>query len=115
LSDAVWSISTIKVDSNMGDAYLEGIKRTWVASNELSKKLGQIEITRSHQRSPDTGEFNMMLIAKFKNTADRPQQGPLTPRSEWVRPATRETTSSPEELPGNAQVHGPVLMRGHLK
>ena len=30
VSDSVWSISTIKVDSNMGDYYLEGIKSTWV-------------------------------------------------------------------------------------
>src|SRR6202171_4140436 len=43
VSDAVWSVTTVKVHSNMGDAYLEGLKQTWVASNEVAKKLGQIE------------------------------------------------------------------------
>ena len=36
-SDAVWSVTTIKVDPNMGDAYLEGLAKTWVASNKIAK------------------------------------------------------------------------------
>jgi hypothetical protein len=67
-SDAIWSITTIKVHPNMGDAYLEGIKKTWVSSNQLSKSLGQIEdyqILRSDM--PDSGDFNVLLIVKFKN------------------------------------------------
>ena len=43
VSDAVWAVTTIKVKSNMGDAYLEGLKKTWVPGNEISKSLGQIE------------------------------------------------------------------------
>ena len=43
VSDSVWSITTIKVDSNMGDYYLEGIKSTWVESNDVAKSLGHIE------------------------------------------------------------------------
>ena len=71
VSDAVWSVSTIRVDANMDDAYLEGIKKTWVASNEVAKKLGQIEsysIFRSDL--PQSGDFNLLLIVKFANTAD---------------------------------------------
>lgn len=69
VSEAVWSVSTIKVHSNMGDAYLEGLKKTWVASNEVAKKLGQIEdyhIFRSDLE--DSGSFNLLLVVKFKNT-----------------------------------------------
>jgi len=63
VSDAVWSVTTVRVDSNMGDAYLEGIKSTWAAGNEVSKKLGQIEsysIFRSDLQ--DSGDFNLLLI-----------------------------------------------------
>ena len=55
----------------MDDAYLEGIERTWVASNEVAKKLGQIEsysIFRSI--SPQSGDFNLLLVVKFANTSD---------------------------------------------
>ncbi len=68
-SDAVWSVTTVKVHSNMSDAYLEGLKSTWVASNEVAKKLGQIEeynIFRSDL--PESGNFNLLLVVKFKNT-----------------------------------------------
>jgi|GEM_PF-159697 len=71
VSDAVWSISTVKVDANMGDYYLEGLRSTWIASNEVMKKLGQIEDYSIYASDfPQSGEFNMLLIVKFANTAD---------------------------------------------
>jgi hypothetical protein len=69
VSEAVWYVTTVKVDPNMGDAYLEGIKATWAASNDVSMELGQIEeykILRSDL--PESGEFNLLLMVKFKNT-----------------------------------------------
>jgi hypothetical protein len=71
VSDAVWQVTTVKVDAGMGDAYLEGLKKTWVTSMQAQKKLGNIEdfkIFRSDLFM--SGEFNMMLVVKFKNTAD---------------------------------------------
>lgn len=71
VSDAVWSVTTVKVDSNMGDAYLEGIANTWVPGNIIAQELGQIEswsIFRSDL--PDSGDFNLLLIVKFANTSD---------------------------------------------
>lgn len=71
VSDAVWSVTTIKVDSNMGDAYLEGIRNTWAPGNETAKELGQIEdywIYRS--QLPESGDFNLLLVIKFADTAD---------------------------------------------
>lgn len=70
-SDAVWSVTTVKVDPNMSDAYLEGIKQTWAASNAVAKKLGHIEdykIYRSDLES--SGDFNLLLVIKFASTAD---------------------------------------------
>ena len=42
ISDAIWIVTTVKVEPNMGDDYLEGIRETWVAGNEVAKELGQI-------------------------------------------------------------------------
>ena len=68
VSDAVWSVTTVKVHSNMGDAYLEGLKHTWVASNEVAKKLGQIEDYHIYRSDLlESGEFNLLLVVKFKN------------------------------------------------
>ena len=71
ISDAVWSVSTIKVHPNMNDDYLEGIIKTWVSGNEVAKKLGQIEeysIFRSEL--PQSGDFNLMLVIKYAKGAD---------------------------------------------
>jgi hypothetical protein len=68
LSDAVWSVTTVRVKSNMTDAYLEGIKKTWVASNDVAKALGQMEDYHIYvSELPASGEFNLLLVAKFKN------------------------------------------------
>jgi hypothetical protein len=68
VSDAVWQVTTIKVHSNMDDAYLEGLKKTWVASSEVAKKLGQIEEYHIYRSDlAESGSFNLMLVVKFKN------------------------------------------------
>ena len=80
VSDAVWSVTTVKVDSNMGDAYLEGLRETWVPGNKISKELGQIEdwwIYRSDLQS--SGDFNLLLVVKFADTAA------LAPNKEELR------------------------------
>jgi hypothetical protein len=76
-SDAVWSVTTIRVAPNMDDAYLEGLAKTWVTTNEVAKKLGQIEeyhIYRSDM--PQSGDFNLLLVVKFKdaNSANQPNK-----------------------------------------
>ena len=68
VSDAVWQVTTIKVHSNMDDAYLEGLKKTWVASSDVAKKLGQIEEYHIYRSDlGESGSFNLMLVVKFKN------------------------------------------------
>lgn len=71
VSDAVYSVTTVKVDSNMGNAYLEGLRETWIPGNKIAQELGQIEswsIFRSDL--PDSGDFNLILVVKFANTSD---------------------------------------------
>lgn len=71
VSDAVWQVTTVKVDAGMGDAYLEGLRKTWLTSMEAQKKLGQVEDYKIFRSDlPMSGEFNFMLVVKFKNTAD---------------------------------------------
>jgi len=115
ISDAVWSVTTVKVDANMGDAYLEGIKNTWAAGFEVAKELGQIEswsIFRSDL--PQSGDFNLLLIVKFANTAD------LAPNKErydafvkaFGEDRNKESTEfAQKNYPGMRELTGQYLMR----
>ena len=115
ISDAVWSMTTIRVAANMDDAYLEGIKKTWAASNKVAQELGQIEswsIFRSDL--PQSGHFNLLLIVKFANTAD------LAPNkarydefmAEWGEARSEETTEySQKNYPGMRKITGEYYMR----
>jgi hypothetical protein len=68
VSDAVWVVTTVKVEPNMIDAYLEGLKDTWVSGNEVAKSLGQMEAYQIFvSELPGSGDFNVVLIGKFKN------------------------------------------------
>jgi hypothetical protein len=68
VSEGFWGVSTIKVKSNMIDAYLEGLKKTWMSGCEVSKSLGQIEGCKIYVSDlPDSGDFNVMLVTMFKN------------------------------------------------
>ena len=114
-SDAVWSVTTVRVNSNMGDAYLEGIKNTWAAGNEIALKLGQLEsysIFRSDL--PDSGEFNLLLVVKFESSAD------LAPNkaryeafmNEWGKEnADASTEHAQKNYPGMRTITGEYLMR----
>ena len=71
VSDSVWEISTIEVDANMGDYYLEGLKSTWIESNEVAKSLGHIQDYRILVSTlPESGDFNMLLSVKHASMAD---------------------------------------------
>ena len=69
MSDELWNITMVKVDPNMGDDYLEGLRDTWVAANKVAKELGQIEdffIYRS--QLPESGHANLFLVVKYPNS-----------------------------------------------
>jgi hypothetical protein len=115
VSDSVWSVTTIKVDANMDDAYLEGIKQTWVASNEVAKKLGQIQdykILRSDL--PQAGQFNLLLVVIYKNSADL---APSKARyeafmKEWGEARNKETTEfAQKNYPAMREITGQYNMR----
>lgn len=115
VSDAVWSVTTVRVHPNMDDAYLEGLKNTWVTGNKVAKDLGQIEswsIFRSDL--PQSGEFNLLLIVKFANTAD------LAPNKEryeafmkaFGEERSRDTTEyAQKNYPGMRELTGQYYLR----
>lgn len=71
VSKAIWNVTTVRVDSNMGDAYLEGIRNTWLKGNEIAKKLGQIEDYSIYRSDlPNSGDFNLLLVIKFASGED---------------------------------------------
>lgn len=71
IDERVSQVTLVKVNNNMTDDYLEGIRSTWVAANKVAKELGHIEDYAIYVSDlPASGDFNMMLVVTFKNTAD---------------------------------------------
>ena len=115
VSDAVYSVTTVKVDSNMGDAYLEGLRATWIPGNIIAKELGQIEDWSIYRSDlPESGEFNLILVVKFANTSD------LAPNKEaydaFMAKYTQEasdaaTDYSQKNYPAMRELTGQYLMR----
>jgi len=115
VSDAVWSITTIKVHSNMDDAYLEGLKKTWVDSNEVAKKLGQIEEYHIYRSDlPGSGSFNLLLVVKFKNSeALAPSKARYDAfMKEWGEARNKQTTQTAQhDYPAMRDITGEYMMR----
>ena len=71
ISEGVSNVTTVKVDSNMIDKYLEGLSKTWVPANEVAKELGQIQDYGIYvSELPNGGEFNVVLVVEMANASD---------------------------------------------
>ena len=71
VSEGVSNVTTIKVDSNMIDTYLEGLRDTWVPANEVAMELGQIKDYGIYvSQLPNGGDFNVILVVRFESAAD---------------------------------------------
>jgi len=70
ISDAVWSVTMVKLDPGTLDIYLEGLKSTWVAGNEMAKSLGHLEDYAIYaNQAVGAGAFDLMLVIKFPDSA----------------------------------------------
>lgn len=115
VSDSVFLVTAVRVDANMDDAYLEGIKQTWAASNDVAKELGQIVNYRIFRSDlPQSGDFNLLLVIEFANTAD------LAPNKErydafieaWGQAnADASTDYAQKNYPGMREITGDYMMR----
>lgn len=114
-SDEIYLVTTIKVDSNMGDAYLEGLKKTWIPGQEAAKKLGHINdyaIYRS--QFSESGDFNLILVVTLDSAAD------LQPSKERYEAMMKEfgkeqadasTEFAQENYPAMRVITGDYMMR----
>lgn len=69
ISEGVSNVTTVKVDSNMIDKYLEGLSKTWAPANDVAIKLGQIEgYSIFVSELPNSGDFNVVLVTRMKNS-----------------------------------------------
>ncbi len=70
-SDAVWSVTHVDLDPGAMGIYLEGLKSTWIAANEVAKELGQIEDYAIYANQYGSGDdFDLVLVVKMASTAD---------------------------------------------
>ena len=71
LSDSVTNVTTVKVDSNMIDKYLEGLSKTWAPAQKIRKELGHIDGYWIHvSQLENSGDFNVVLGIDFASAAD---------------------------------------------
>jgi len=71
ISSGVSNVTTVKVDSNMIDKYLEGLKATWAPANDVAVELGQIEgYSIFVSELANSGDFNVILVVRMNNAAD---------------------------------------------
>ncbi|GLP95487.1 hypothetical protein [Paraferrimonas sedimenticola] len=65
------TVTTVKVDANMGDVYLAGLKESWVKAVTIQKEMGYIKNYRIFASElPQSGDFNMLLVVYFDSAAD---------------------------------------------
>jgi hypothetical protein len=70
-SDSVWIVTHVDLDPGTMGIYLEGLKSTWIAANEVAKELGQIKdyaIYSNQFGSAD--DFDLVLVIEMEGTDD---------------------------------------------
>lgn len=115
VSDAVYSVTTVKVDSNKGNAYLEGLRDTWIPGNKIAQELGQIESWSIYRSDlPESGDFNLILVVKFANTSDlAPNKATYDAfMAKYTQEASDAATEySQKNYPAMRELTGQYLMR----
>jgi len=71
LGSQIFSITTVKIDPNMQDVYLAGLRESWVKAVKIQKELGFIKDWKIYASDLSvSGDFNMVLMVLFENAAD---------------------------------------------
>ncbi|MBV7264985.1 hypothetical protein [Erythrobacter ani] len=68
-SDEVVEMTLVKVDEGQFETYLEGLRSTWAAANQVQKDLGYIKDFAIYGVPYGENEFNMVLVVVFPDTA----------------------------------------------
>ncbi|QUL36667.1 hypothetical protein [Erythrobacter sp. JK5] len=67
-SQEVVEMTLVKVDSGQFETYLEGLKSTWVAANQVQKDLGQVKDFAIYGVPYGENHFNLVLVVVFPST-----------------------------------------------
>ena len=71
LGTEITSMTTVRIDPNMEDVYLAGLRDSWVKAVKIQKELGYIKDWKIYGSDLATsGEFNMLLVVTFSSSAD---------------------------------------------
>ena len=114
VSETISNVTTVKVDSNMVDKYLEGLRTTWAPTNEIAKELGQIEDYGIYvSQLPNGGEFNVILVVMMKDaSAMQPDQSKYDAfMAKWSEESQKKSEKVVMTYPDIRTITGEYLMR----
>ncbi|WP_299573579.1 hypothetical protein [uncultured Shewanella sp.] len=93
LGSEITMMTTVKVDPNMGDIYLAGLRSSWVKAVNIQKELGFIKDWKIYGSDLATsGDFNMLLVVTFDNAAD------IEPNKEKYKQFMQKWSDSDEKM-----------------
>ncbi len=114
ISPSVSNVTTVKVDSNMIDKYLEGLKATWAPANDVAVELGQIESYSIFvSELANSGDFNVILVVTMKNSSDmQPDQAKYDAfMKKWGEENQKLSDKIVVTYPDIREITGEYLMR----
>lgn len=114
IGEEIMNVTMVKVDSNMIDEYLAGLKETWVSSNEIAKENGDITDYGIYvSQLPASGDFNVVLTIVMPNAA---AMQPSEKRfNDFMKAWGKKNADRSDELvktyPGIREIKGEYLLR----
>ena len=71
LGTEIITMTMVKIDPNMEDVYLAGLRESWVKAVKIQKELGFIKDWKIYGSDLSvSGNFNMVLMVMFDNAED---------------------------------------------
>ena len=114
IGEGVSNVTTVKVDSNMVDKYLEGLKATWAPANDVAVELGQIESYSVFvSELQNSGDFNVVLVINMNSAADlQPTKDRYDAfMKKWGEENRKKSDEVVLTYPGIREITGEYLMR----
>jgi hypothetical protein len=114
LGTEITLITTVKIDANMEDIYLAGLRNSWVKAVSVQKELGFIKDWKILASDlPQSGEFNMILMVMFDSAADlEPSKKKYTAfMKKWSEEARKQMNQIESKYPEVRTITGEYRMR----
>ena len=114
LGTEITLITTVKIDANMEDIYLAGLRNSWVKAVGVQKELGFIKDWKILASDlPQSGEFNMILMVMFDSAADlEPSKKKYTAfMKKWSEEARKQMNQIESKYPEVRTITGEYRMR----